>query len=194
MSKFEFVFSLFGLLMGFSLVEVLGGFVKTLKARQHVRLGWLTPLLGLYVMLDLTSFWDNAWEVRDAVPANYGILAYGLFLFGAYYFAASLVFPDKTEEWPDLDLYYFEHKRQILGAIAAVNVVVLVNLVLVNSAGRLDPPALAIQALNFTMLGIAWWSRRPRVNIAALAGLCALYLIIALLLLFLPLILALLSR
>lgn len=39
MSGFEFVFSLFALLLGSSLVEVTG-FVRTVKARR-VRLGWL---------------------------------------------------------------------------------------------------------------------------------------------------------
>ena len=34
MSAFEFVFSLFGLLLGFSLVEVLSGLVRTLKLRR----------------------------------------------------------------------------------------------------------------------------------------------------------------
>jgi hypothetical protein len=34
MSAFEFVFSLFGLLLGFSLVEVLSGLVRTFKLRR----------------------------------------------------------------------------------------------------------------------------------------------------------------
>lgn len=42
-SAFEFVFSLLGLLLGFSLIEVLGGLSKALKARKSVRIGWLTP-------------------------------------------------------------------------------------------------------------------------------------------------------
>jgi hypothetical protein len=177
MSRFEFVFSLFGILLGFSLVEVLGGFVRTMKLRRHIRLGWLVPLLGLYVMLDITSFWDNAWEVRDLIPANAGILFYGLFLFGAYYFAASMVFPDKPGEWPDLDVYYFLHKRQILGAIAIVNLIVLANLILVNPAARLTPVGLVIQTAYFGLLALAWWSKRPRVGVAALAGLAGIYLV-----------------
>src|SRR5688500_12719131 len=115
MNPFEFVFSLFGLMLGLSLVEVVSGFVRTIKARKRIRLGRLTPLLALFVMLDLTSFWDNAWEIRDVVPAHVGILFGGLFYTSAYYFAASLVFPDREDEWPDLDIYFFEHKKQVLG-------------------------------------------------------------------------------
>ncbi len=69
MSDFEFVFSLLGLLLGFSLVEVLGGLARLIEAQLRAvklgaagqaearfRAGWLTPLLGLFVMLDLISF------------------------------------------------------------------------------------------------------------------------------------------
>ena len=177
MDRFDFVFSLFGLLIGFSLVEVLGGFVRTLKARRKIRLGWLTPLLGIFVMLDVTSFWDNAWEVRMVMPVGAGILFYGLFLFGAYYFAASLVFPEKPGEWPDLDLYYFEHKRQVLGAVAAVELIVLVTLMLVSPVRALTDETIVIQGTFFALLALAWWSKRPRANICALAGLIAIFLI-----------------
>ena len=35
MTDFEFVFSLFGLLLGFSLVEVLGGMAKAIEAQRR---------------------------------------------------------------------------------------------------------------------------------------------------------------
>lgn len=61
MSNFDFVFTLFGLLLGLSLAEVLGGFGRALQKRRKVRIGWLTPLLGLVVLLDVSSFWLVAW-------------------------------------------------------------------------------------------------------------------------------------
>lgn len=122
MSAFEFCFSLFGLLLGFSLVEVLGGLVKTAKLRGTVRIGWLTPLLGLFVMVDLTSFWNVAWSVRDGMPASFSVLLLGLLICGIYYFAASMVFPEKPEEWPDFDVWAERHKRQVMSGILAANV------------------------------------------------------------------------
>lgn len=81
MSNFEFVFSLFGLLLGFSLVEVLGGLGRTLKAARpsrtpggaatRIAVGSLTPMLGLVVMLDLVSFWKLAWNMRDVIPPSF---------------------------------------------------------------------------------------------------------------------------
>jgi hypothetical protein len=119
---FDFVFSLFGLLLGLSLAEVLGGLARTLKQRKSVRLGWLTPLLGLLVMLDLASSWALAWALRDSIPATFLTLVIGLVVTGLYYLAATLVFPDDCTQWADLDDYYFKHKKQVLGGILASRV------------------------------------------------------------------------
>ena len=122
MTDFEFVFSLFGLLLGFSLVEVLSGLVKTVKLRGTVRIGWQTPLLGLFVMVDLISFWSVAWSVREVMPASFSVLLFGLLICGVYYFSASMVFPERPEDWPDFDLWAERHKRQVMSGILAANV------------------------------------------------------------------------
>ena len=100
MSAFEFTFSLFGLLLGFSLVEVLSGLVKTVKLRGAVRIGWITPLLGLFVMVDLTSFWSIAWQAREAIPANFAVLLFGLMITGVFYFSASRSSPTSPRNGP----------------------------------------------------------------------------------------------
>jgi len=128
MSAFEFTFSLVGLLLGFSLVEVMSGLVRTVKLRGTVRIGWLTPLIGLFVMVDLTSYWSLAWNVREIIPANFGVLLLALLITGVYYFAASMVFPDKPEEWPDFDDWAARHKRQVLGGVFVANGVATVAL------------------------------------------------------------------
>ncbi len=65
MTIFEMVFNLIGLVLGLALVEVLGGLAKTIKSRPEQRVSWLTPLLGAWVVLDVSAFWGIAWEVRD---------------------------------------------------------------------------------------------------------------------------------
>lgn len=60
MSAFELDFSLYSLLLGLALVQVLSGLVRTIQSPDRVKMGWLTPLLGLWVMVDLTSFWTIA--------------------------------------------------------------------------------------------------------------------------------------
>lgn len=122
MDAFNFVFSLFGLLLGLALAEVLGGFGAALQERHKIRIGWLTPLLGLIVACDLTTFWLFAWFSRKLVPANYLVLLCALVITGIYYLAARLVFPHDRTEWRDYDAYYFKHRRWVIGGIIASNV------------------------------------------------------------------------
>lgn len=123
MSPFELVFALFGLLLGLAIAEVLGGFSRALKLKRGakaVRIGWLTPLLGLVVILDLTSFWIVAYGTRDQLSVDYLTLIAVLAIVGIYYLAASLIFPDDPEEWPDFDEHYDRQNRfVILGLLAA---------------------------------------------------------------------------
>jgi hypothetical protein len=128
MTNFEFVFSLFGLLLGLGLAEVLGGFGTAIQSRKKVKIGWLTPLLGLLVALDLTSFWMVAWSVRDMVPAHYFSLLCGLLIMGLYYLIANITFPNDIDEWPHYDAYYFEHRKWVLGGMVLCNLLAIGSL------------------------------------------------------------------
>ena len=132
MTNFEFVFSLFGLLLGLSLAELLGGFGRALQKRTKIRIGWLLPLLGLLVLLDVSSFWLVAWSVRDAVPIAYFPMMVGLLICCLYYLVATLVFPHDFDEWPMFDDYYFAHRAQVIGGMILCNALALVGVVLLG--------------------------------------------------------------
>ncbi|HYX45651.1 MAG TPA: hypothetical protein VE820_02345 [Sphingomicrobium sp.] len=124
MTVFEFVFSLYSLLFGLALAQVFAGFGNTLQERHKLKVGWLTPLLGLFVILDLTSFWEIGWQLKDMFARPYFlILISGVLLAGIYYLAARLVFPRNFVEWPDFDVYYFRHKQWVFGGILFCNVI-----------------------------------------------------------------------
>src|SRR3954447_22019746 len=57
MSVFEFVFSLYSLLFGLALAQVFAGLGNTLQERHKIKIGWPTPLLGLFLTIDRPSFW-----------------------------------------------------------------------------------------------------------------------------------------
>lgn len=102
MSAAELLFNLFTLLLGFILVEVLSGLMRTLRARlptgpgvkDDIRIGWLTPMLGVYTMLNVLMCWVTLWEFLDYIPIGYDTLTLGLLLSSFYYFAASMIYPD----------------------------------------------------------------------------------------------------
>lgn len=184
MDPFDFVFTLFGLLLGFTLVQLLSGFVRVIKAShaapaegsEAVRLGWLTPLLGLFVLLDITSYWSNIWTVRALIPMGLDVLFGVLLLVSIYYFAASLVFPDRPTDYPDLDRWFWLHRRKVLGCIFVV------NLAWIGLAKSQAPPlrslaaTIAIQVAYFVPLAVAALARTSRMVGGSLAILVLLYL------------------
>lgn len=155
MSQFEFLFSLFGLLLGLSLAEIFGGFARTVQARRKIRLGWLTPMLGVMTIIDLLSFWGRAWGERDALAVSFNLMVFITLLAGIYYVAAYLIFPHDHDEWPDLDDYFMQHKGMVTGAIMAVNLLVIGAEAIRHGNPYADPAFLIINLLFIaTALGI----------------------------------------
>jgi len=154
MSNFEFVFSLFGLLMGLALAEVIGGFGSALEMRHRIRVGWLAPLLALLITFDLLSFWMAAWQVRESIPVNFVSLMVGLIVFGTYYLIAQFAFPDDVDLWPDLDAYYWRHKKLLLGGMYGCNLVALASQQIIGLNPFGDANTLyAVAAFTFGMAG-----------------------------------------
>lgn len=117
MSAFEFFFGFYGLILGLSVVEVITGGARILKQRRRIRVGYLTPMLALVVMLDLSAFWSSSWIRYQTMEVTQLLLVVGLAIAGAYYLAASLVFPDDLDAWPSLDDFYDTHKGWVIGGI-----------------------------------------------------------------------------
>ncbi|TPG56049.1 hypothetical protein [Sphingomonas glacialis] len=192
MSPFELVFAMFGLLLGLALAEVLGGFSRALKLKRGarpVRVGWLTPLLGLVVMLDLTTFWLLAFDARTQIGANYITLICVLATVGVYYLAATLIFPDAPEDWPDFDEWYDKQNRLVIGGLFAANVASTTGSMVLDAMHPLREVAetvgngwfvlvyvlsgFGVLALLIALLLVTG----RRANVAMLAGVCALLLV-----------------
>lgn len=175
MPAFSIVFSLFGLILGLSIAAVLSGFARVLRMRPKVKMGLLTPLLGLFVMLDLTSFWNGAWRVHDWIKPEYGYLFLALVITSVYYVAASTVFPQAGETVAHFDEHYFANRRWILLAIC------FCNLAMFGWQDPLELPTLppswwvAFPAY-FIILITAAFAKSRRLSVACLCGLILIYL------------------
>ena len=188
MSAFELVFALFGLLLGLAIAEVLGGFSRAVKLRRsqrrQVRIGWLTPLLGLFVILDLTSFWVVAFGARDQLQANYLTLVAVLAIVGVYYIAASLIFPDDPEEWPDCDEHYDRQNRLVIVGLLAANMASVISLTVLEEFVPTPPASMPSDAdvivdgvaglAILVLLIVLIYVKGRRTNAAILAVLSAL--------------------
>lgn len=183
MSDFEFIFALFGLLLGLSLTEVLAGLSRAIDVRlrpgSKARIGWLTPMLGMFVILDLLSFWQAAWVARDVVAVSGEALLAVTAFACAYYLAASLVFPREIDSNTDFDAHFFRVRRIIIG--------VMLVLLICQLGWYWSVPSLAVRLANPLALGLTvilailmlaamftrgeWWTR------LAMAALIARYVV-----------------
>ena len=189
-SDFEFVFALYSLLLGLSMVELLSGLGRALEtrfaaeeSRAKFAIGWLTPLLAIFVMLDLLSFWQAAWTVRESIAVSGRTLMAVAAFASLYFLAARLVFPSQPEGFANLDTHYFRVRRIIL--------VLLLVLLGAQLAFYLSHPVLVaafrhplVWGLTFILAGLmiaAMWVKDVRFSIAILSLLVARYVIVYLL-------------
>jgi hypothetical protein len=115
MSIFEHSFTLIGLILGLALVEVLSSLVRALRRRRSRPIGLLTPLLAVFVIVDVTGFWGILWSDRELMGSVWPTLGVGMILSSLYYAAAAMVFPDGDGDWSNLDAYYMSHKAIVFG-------------------------------------------------------------------------------
>jgi hypothetical protein len=120
MTEFEFLFSVFGLLIGLTLVEIAVKFADAIDAHHRRPIGILTPLLAFFVLFDVASYWLFAWSLRDVLHVRWRTVFIGLSVAMTYYLAASLIFPRSEGKWVNLDEHYWARKRLVIGGVLLV--------------------------------------------------------------------------
>lgn len=167
MTPFEFIFPLFGLLIGLSYAEVLGGLARSLKAPGDVRIGWLTPLLGLMLLINLTMFWYASWNFRDTGTPTRGGMLQMLAMSGAYYLAAAMLFPQSVREGQDLDRHFMDNKKVAMLAIAACNLFGL-SIYAAERDWAVGPDWWAINGIFLATLAVTALTRSTRIAFTGL--------------------------
>ena len=184
MSAFEFFFSFYGLVLGLSVAVLATGAARAFKHRKAVKVGWLTPLLAVFVALDIATFWDAAWTNFRELPFSYGLLVGGLIVAVIYFIAASLVFAEAEDEATSLDAHFWSNRSTVLWLLILANLLggaaqLAVNLTRENGAEIFARYAFYL-SLYVVLIGLAAWSKRRAVIAVALGLHTALYLAIAL--------------
>ena len=78
MSDFEFLFSVFGLLIGLTFIEIAIKFADAIDAHSRRPIGVLTPLLALFVMIDVAGYWLFSWSIRNLLHVRWRTVFVGL--------------------------------------------------------------------------------------------------------------------
>ncbi|MCR6500281.1 hypothetical protein MUO32_14620 [Shinella sp. CPCC 101442] len=141
---FGFMFAFYGLLLGLAVVEVASGFSRAYDERQQRRIGIVAPLFGLLLLVDLITFWMNAWAYREMADVNY-MIAYAVAVVALlYYFAATQVFPKATEK-DTLDSHIMEHRRVVVFCVLGSNLMTQI------------PPAISAITTPWPLPDFALW-------------------------------------
>lgn len=136
MSAFEFFFTLYGLVLGLSVVEVVSGFARLAHDRRGVKVGWLTPLLAVLMLLDLASFWVSAYGKLQDHELTYSVLVIALTISALYYVAASVVFPRDFKAEPDFDAVFLRNRRLVMTALILCGLIAFELLPWLTAEGR----------------------------------------------------------
>jgi len=175
MSEFEFFFAFFGLLFGLIVAEVAIKFADAIDGHAHRPVGILSPMLALFVLCDVASYWIFIWSIRDAVYISFGTVITALAVAISYFLSAALIFPRSERGWSTLDDHYWARKRYVLTGIIFASLL-LVGILMMRTMPRLDDFWFFFWlAVYYGPIAMIWFSGNRSVNIAALAILVAYY-------------------
>ena len=130
-------------------------------------------MLGLIVLLDVSSFWLVGWAIRDVIPIDYFPMMCGLVICGLYYLVATLVFPHDFDEWPDLDAYYERHKLAVLGGMIGCNVLAMAGTLLlgINPLANLHGQ-ISIALFLASAVALAWTTTSAPISLCSSSSRC----------------------
>lgn len=168
MDEFSFYFSFFGLLLGLSVAEAANGLANAIANRRKIAMGILTPLLALFVLLDISSFWLIAWVNREHAVVGWTTIFSGLAVAITYYLSAALIFPRSGEEYTSLDDHYWNTKRFVFGGIFVANLVLAGTTITLAPPDLSDPLFWGWQIAYWLPLTLLLFSRTRRVDLILL--------------------------
>lgn len=175
MGAFEFLFTLFSLLLGFSIAEIAGGFARAYSNRKTQPVEWLAPLLAVLLIMDILSFWYGAWFRRD-IELKFWVVLVVAVIGLLYYFAATQVFPKDGSAVSPTDHVMANRKAIVLAVMAADLIMFLpsnIAQIQATHGGRLLELQFWINPAYFALMAAIGWLPGKRWVIAAIVVLIA---------------------
>ncbi len=181
MNSFQLYFSFFTLIIGLAVAAVARGFGTLWQSRQSIRVGYLTPLLAAFLLLDISRFWLALWTRQEIDSLGPVALASVLCVTLPYVFVTTIMFPAGSGEWESLDDYYLAHSRPIFVALLASKVAAYVfDALLFHWQPKLaDLPGIILILAPFALLIAFRSARLHRAGLILLVGWSALVFVAA---------------
>lgn len=115
--RFEFFFSIYSLLLGLALAELMLGYANLLRSPRRPAWGVLTPAVSLLILLEILVTFLDAWMKLQLVQLNLvGLLAPTAIALG-FFLVAVMAVPRNNTDWESLDDYFHDRKKWILSLL-----------------------------------------------------------------------------
>lgn len=142
---FGFMFAFYGLLLGLAVAEVAAGFSRAYDERRTRALGFVAPLFGTLLLVDLITFWMNAWAYRELAEISHLTAFVVAMVALLYYFAATQVFP-KVMDTDTLDDHIMAHRREVAFCVLTSNMLTQI------------PPAMSAVTTPWPLSDVLLWA------------------------------------
>ena len=112
MSTFEYIASIYSIVLGLAVANVLSAIVWTLKYRDSIRLNWIHSAWCAYLLFALIATWWGLWQTLSDIQTSglfEFLIVFQLTVF--LYLASSLLRPDPDREIGNDLVAYFEKIR-----------------------------------------------------------------------------------
>ena len=177
MDSFNFFFSFYGLLLGFSVAAVVRGLAGILSTRRELTITALPALLGIFLLQDMATLWVFAWDTRAHLKVNYLSIYGAMVVATLYYVAAILAFPIKISRVQTLEKSYWHNKRLIWSAIIGGSFLATAHAASVGVFAEAQPVMFwVLQVIYWTPLVALLFTNSRKVDTALLGALVLGYL------------------
>jgi hypothetical protein len=169
---------LMGVVLGLALTKILAGVAGFAQHPGHKKLS-LTHLLWVAVVLvSAVHFWWFEYGLVRIRPWQFELFVFVLFYAFLFYLMATLLIPDRIDEYADYEDYFISRRGWFFGLLATTAPVDLVDTLAkgptyYHSLGGEYPVRLGVLLL---VCAIGLWTRNRRVQLA-LAAFYLLYLL-----------------
>lgn len=177
---YEHVLVVMSIVLGLAVTQLLKGAAQLYRARARVRTYWLhwawTTLLVVFSLL----LWWTYWNYRSITEWDFIRFVLYLSPAVAFYFLASIAFPDPADNVVDLRAYYFSNRPGFFGTFAVYAVLAGLTAMVVRGLPVLDPSNYFRAGMVLLMV-VAMRSRSTRVHavlFALAAGLLLAFILL----------------
>lgn len=176
MTDFEYFIAFFSVMAGLIVAELAVKFADAIDSHPRRPIGLLTPLLAVFLLLDVTNFWLLVWGIRAVILVQWSTICGSVIVSVGYFLSAALVFPRSASSAESLDEHYFQRKGLVLAGVTLANVMIFALLFSIRMPAWNDGWAWFWLGVYFVPLACLWIVKSRKANILVLVILIIQYL------------------